>query len=249
MDWENIRYPAALYNTLACLLIAAGGYIINDIFDIESDSINRPHKRIIAKSMRLNHARIYYTLLTLMGIGFGFLTGFGMGILCTIMSVLLYFYSSDFKGEHLQGNLLISLMAGMVVYVASRGVFEVSKTFFAEYASIAFLITLSREIIKDIEDMEGDTQQGYKTYPIIKGVKKSKILAFVAFGLSLCILPIIYFQSFEILFLAYTSLILTPFALYIAYKIYQARATDDFTAISKYLKQFMFAGLVSCLVC
>jgi 4-hydroxybenzoate polyprenyltransferase len=249
IDWENIRYPAALYNTLACILIASGGYIINDIFDIETDTINKPHKRIIAKSIKLKHARIYYAILTTIGIGFGFLTGFGMGILCVTMSVLLYFYSSDFKGEHLQGNLLISLMAGMVVYVASRGVYGVSKTFFAEYACIAFLITLSREMIKDIEDMEGDSIQGYNTYPILKGIKKTKRLASISFFLALLLLPIIYFQSYEILFLAFSTLIILPFAAFITIKIYKAKNTEDYSSISKYLKQIMFAGLISCLVC
>jgi 4-hydroxybenzoate polyprenyltransferase len=97
--------------------------------------------------------------------------------------------------------------------------------------------------------MEGDSIQGYNTYPILKGIKKTKILASISFFLALLLLPIIYFQSYEILFLAFSALIILPFAAFITIKMYKAKNTEDYSSISKYLKQIMFAGLISCLVC
>jgi len=67
--------------------------------------------------------------------------------------------------------------------------------------------------------------------------------------LALILLPIIYFQSYEILFLTFSVVIILPFAAFIAIKIYKAENTEEYANISKYLKQIMFAGLISCLVC
>ena len=234
---------------LACVFVAAGGYVINDIFDIETDNINRPEKLILSKHISPKAAKIFYVILTSLGIISGFLTGIGMGILCIVLAILLYFYSSDLKGEMLQGNLLIAMMAGMVVYVASRGVFNVQNTYFAEYATVAFLITMARELIKDIEDIEGDKTQEYETYPILKGVRATKILAAIFLFVTLFIAVLLIFQSNEFLFRAYIAfLIITPI-FYFIHLLYNANEKGQFRKISNWLKLTMFIGLFSSLFC
>jgi 4-hydroxybenzoate polyprenyltransferase len=248
-DWSNIRFQESITTMLACVFVAAGGYVINDVFDIETDHINRPEKLILSKHISPKSAKIFYSILTSIGIISGFLAGIGMGILCIVMAILLYFYSSDLKGEMLQGNLLISLMAGMVVYVASRGVFNVQNTFFAEYASVAFLITMARELIKDIEDIEGDKAQEYETYPILKGVRSTKILAAFFLFVTLFISILLIFQSNAILYKIYISgLIIVPIFYYL-YLLYNAKEKGQFRKISNWLKLTMFIGLFSSLFC
>lgn len=249
IDFSNIRTRESIFTLFACIFVAAGGYIINDIFDIETDQINKPEKLILSKHISLKSARIFYAILTAIGIGSGFLVGLGMGILCLVLAVLLYFYSSDLKGEMLQGNLLIAMMAGMVVYVSSRGVYNVSNTYFAEYASIAFFITMVREIIKDIEDIEGDKAHDYETYPVVKGIQKSKNLSLVFLVITLGIIALLYIQAANILFTTFMSVFIIPALIYVAYLIFKAKEKSEFRKISNWLKTTMFLGLFSSLFC
>ncbi len=248
-DFENIRLPEALTATLACVFIAAGGYVINDIFDEETDGINKPKKQIAHSQINPRPLYTYYILLSAIGLILGFITGLGMGILCIAIGVLLYFYSSDFKGEYLMGNLLVSLLAGMVVYIASRGVFEVSKAYFAEFASIAFFITFSRELIKDLQDQEGDKAQGYHTFALSMGAKYSKMLAAIMLIIAISILGLIYYHGKVVLFGIFAAGIALPYTFLILNSLRSAQSPEEYGKVSKYLKQLMFLGLLTCLVC
>lgn len=248
-DLSNIRFPEALTATLACLFVAAGGYVINDIFDEHTDSINKPKKQIAHVHIHSSILYRYYYALTAIGLLLGFLTGMGMGILCIAIAVLLYFYSSDLKGEYLMGNLLVSLLAGMVVYIASRGVFEVSKAYFAEYASIAFFITFARELVKDLEDQEGDIAQGFSTFAISRGPKYTKILAALMLLVSVTLLALVFYHSQQGVFLLVASCTTIPLVLVILGKLRTAQTPDAYHRISTHLKQLMFLGLLSCLFC
>ncbi len=248
-DLSNIRFPESLTATLACLFVAAGGYVINDIFDEHTDSINKPKKRIAHILIPGSILYRYYFVLTAIGLLLGFLTGLGMGILCIAIAVLLYFYSSDLKGEYLMGNLLVSLLAGMVVYIASRGVFEVSKAYFAEYASIAFFITFARELVKDLEDQEGDVAQGYSTFAINRGPKQTKILAVLMLLISVALLALVFYYSQQWVFLIVASGTVVPLVLIILGKLRTAQTPDAYHRVSTHLKQLMFLGLLSCLFC
>jgi len=249
VDLSNIRVSESITTMLACILVAAGGYIINDIFDIETDTINKPEKLIISKHISIKKAYLLYFILTTIGIISGFFTGLGMGILCIVLSILLYFYSSDLKGEQLQGNLLISMMAGMVVYVSSRGVYNVSNTYFAEYATMAFFITMAREIIKDIEDIEGDKAHDYLTYPVVKGIQKSKNLTYIFIAICLIVIGLLYIQANNIIFTIYVSATIIPILGYATWLIVKATKKDDYKRISNWLKATMFLGLFSSLFC
>ena len=248
IDFSNLRFPESITATLACVLVAAGGYVINDIFDIETDKINRPGKRIAVESTSVKSMRIYYLILTSIGLFFGYFTGLGMGILSTVIAILLYFYSSDFKSEFLMGNLLISLMAGMVVYIASRGVFMVNKAYFAEFSSIAFFITFARELIKDLEDYTGDKEQGYETFAISSGPTKTKLLSSFFIICSLALLFLVAFTGNQLEFWVFLGIILAPIHIYLLFKTYTAEEKLHYSHISKWLKYSMFIGLLASLI-
>ncbi|MEY3965005.1 MAG: hypothetical protein RL263_174 [Bacteroidota bacterium] len=248
IDFSNLRFPESITATLACVLVAAGGYVINDIFDVETDKINRPGKRIAVESTSVKSMKMYYLILTFTGISLGFITGLGMGILSTVIAILLYFYSSDFKSEFLMGNLLISLMAGMVVYIASRGVFLVNKAYFAEFSSIAFFITFARELIKDLEDYAGDKEHGYETFAISSGPTKTKILASIFIVFSLALLFLVGATGNQLEYWIFLFAVLTPLHLYLLYKIYAALEKPHYSHISNWLKYLMFIGLLASLI-
>ena len=249
IELQNIRLPEAITSLLACLFIAAGGYVINDLFDIESDKINKPKRLIAGMHIPNKNLKIYYSILTTLGITFGFITGLGMGILCVAIALLLYFYSSDFKGEYLVGNLLVSLLAGMVVYIASRGVFLVEKAFFAEYAVIAFSITYARELVKDWEDQEGDASVGHQTFAITRGLKPTKLFTWVHLGIAVILLIMIGVHSKQIEFWLFSGLLVIPYCSWIGWKLLHSNTKEEFTIVSKHLKYLMFIGLLSSILC
>ena len=261
IDWSNIIWPESLLIILTCCLTAAGGYIINDLFDVETDHINRPNKRILKRDISHKAAIVYYIILTTLGQICGYYAGLGIGLFASAIAVLLYFYSSDLKAMGLPGNSLIAFMSGSVIYIASRGIHEIHSAYFAEYAFLAFLLTMTRELVKDAEDIEGDKEQGCETFPILYGTRKTNILSNVILALIVIFLvTATYLLSIEpffnvkstieihrFVYPAFLVLALVPMILKSMWMIGKANNKRDYKKISKWLKLTMLVGLISVL--
>lgn len=261
IDWSNIIWPESLLIILTCCLTAAGGYIINDLFDVETDHINRPNKRILKRDISHKAAIVYYIILTTLGQICGYYAGLGIGLFASAIAVLLYFYSSDLKAMGLPGNSLIAFMSGSVIYIASRGIHEIHSAYFAEYAFLAFLLTMARELVKDAEDIEGDKEQGCETFPILYGTRKTNILSNVILALIviflvtaaylLSIAPFFNVKStieiHRFVYPAFLVLALVPMILKSMWMIGKANNKRDYKKISKWLKLTMLVGLISVL--
>ena len=261
IDWSNIIWPESVLIILTCCLTAAGGYIINDLFDVETDHINRPNKRILKRDISHKAAIVYYIILTALGQICGYYAGLGIGLFASAIAVLLYFYSSDLKAMGLPGNSLIAFMSGSVSYIASRGIYEIHSAYFAEYAFLAFLLTMARELVKDAEDIEGDKEQGCETFPILYGTRKTNILSNVILALIVIFLvTAAYLLSIEpffnvksaieihrFVYPAFLVLALVPMILKSMWMIGKANNKRDYKKISKWLKLTMLVGLISVL--
>ena len=261
IDWSNIIWPESLLIILTCCLTAAGGYIINDLFDVETDHVNRPNKRILKRDISHKAAIVYYIILTALGQICGYYAGLGIGLFASAIAVLLYFYSSDLKAMGLPGNSLIAFMSGSVIYIASRGIHEINSAYFAEYAFLAFLLTMARELVKDAEDVEGDKEQGCETFPILHGTRKTNILSNVILALIVIFLvTAAYLLSIEpffnvkstieihsFIYPAFLLLALVPMILKSMWMIGKANNKRDYKKISKWLKLTMLVGLISVL--
>ena len=261
IDWSNIVWPESVLIILTCCLTAAGGYIINDLFDVETDHINRPNKRILKRDISHKAAIVYYIILTALGQICGYYAGIGIGLFASAIAVLLYFYSSDLKAMGLPGNSLIAFMSGSVIYIASRGIHEIHSAYFAEYAFLAFLLTMARELVKDAEDIEGDKEQGCETFPILYGTRKTNILSNVILALIVIFLvTAAYLLSIEpffnvkstieihrFVYPAFLVLALVPMILKSMWMIGKANNKRDYKKISKWLKLTMLVGLISVL--
>ena len=261
IDWSNIIWPESLLIILTCCLTAAGGYIINDLFDVETDHVNRPNKRILKRDISHKAAIVYYIILTALGQICGYYAGLGIGLFASAIAVLLYFYSSDLKAMGLPGNSLIAFMSGSVIYIASRGIHEINSAYFAEYAFLAFLLTMARELVKDAEDVEGDKEQGCETFPILHGTRKTNILSNVILALIVIFLvTAAYLLSIEpffnvkstieihsFIYPAFLLLALVPMILKSMWMIGKANNKRVYKKISKWLKLTMLIGLISVL--
>jgi 4-hydroxybenzoate polyprenyltransferase len=255
----------------ASVLIAAGGYIINDYFDINIDRVNKPEKMVVEKVIYRRWAILWHLFLTASGLllsvyvaaktNFVVLAG---NIVC---AALLWFYSTTFKKKLLSGNIIISaLMAWtvLVLYVAvntapapsfgaDEDVLQAMQRiykFAVLYGGFAFIISLVREVVKDIEDMEGDARYGCNTMPIAWGVPAAKVFAGVWLVVLIGTLIVLQFYVLQLQWwwsALYCILLLVVPLLLILRRITRAEATADYHRISSLIKWVILPGILSML--
>ena len=198
---------------LSVVLIAAGGYVLNDIKDVETDKINGSANPI-GSLISIEIANKLYQGVTVVGLILGFVIGYkfgnyNYGIIQLTAAISLWFYSNYFKSEFLSGNLVVAFVLALVPLTV--GIYEVSlvqieyfnkvtvyKDFnfnfiaywFLAYSVFVFVLTLIREMEKDIEDIVGDKQTGGRTLPIVWGVPAAK--GVISFLYVLIIASLIY---------------------------------------------------------
>jgi 4-hydroxybenzoate polyprenyltransferase len=192
---EQVQIPLSLFYwqytllILSTVLIAAGGYVIKAIFDQESYQINNDTKVLIGTYISESAAYNLYAGLTITGVSCGFILANSIdhsnfAILFVLLATLLYFYASSLKQIALLGNLLIaSILAFSIIIIGIFDIFpntfeinqqqmSVAFSILLDYAKFAFMIILVREIIKDIQDIEGDKHQEMKTLPLVIGINQ-----------------------------------------------------------------------------
>lgn len=241
---------------LSVILIAAGGYIINDYFDTKIDAINKPYKVVVGKGITRRSAMLSHIILSTLGVALGAYISFKVGLpklaLIHVMATgLLWFYSTDFKKMVLIGNIVIALLSGIIPLIAA--LYEpnniyVTWRFVFGYCIFAFIVSLIREIIKDMEDAEGDAAENCKTLPILLGIQPAK---YIVIALSLItIAGLAYIQYGQLLSKDYISFwyfslaIQIPlFALII--QLLLARYPKHYNFASTLSKIILLAGVLS----
>lgn len=251
---------------IATVCIAAGGNVINDIYDVPIDTINKPKKVIVGKHISDKKSHAFYIVLTVLGVACGFLLSNRLGkpslsIVFIGVSALLYVYASYLKSLLLIGNIAVSLLVALVAMLLI--LFDVlpaintdnmdlqvsASRVLLQYAGFAFGINLIREIVKDIVDVNGDKNGGRLTLPIAIGRKRAVKVVFLL-G-SICVACVIYYmyqilykhQAIESYFLI---LILAPL-LFFCIKSWNATNEKDFHLLSNILKGILFLGICSIL--
>jgi 4-hydroxybenzoate polyprenyltransferase len=252
---------------LATLCIAAAGNVINDIYDVETDFVNKPDKIIVGNSISEKTAFNMYIVLTIIGVGVGFylsnLIGrSGFSATFVIISALLYIYATYLKQTLLVGNIVVSFLVAMSLLIV--GLFELlpvitnqnqetQLTFFKiifDYAIFAFMINLLREMIKDIEDINGDYKVEMKTLPIIIGRERALKIVFI-----LSIVPLLAVIYYIITYLykhyfavGYFLIFIIAPLLYFTIKSFSAETKKEINFLSTFLKIIMFFGVMSLLL-
>ncbi len=166
-------------------LLAASGNIHNDCEDLAIDRINRPSAPLVKGQISLRSAKLVHPLLGVVALGLAFYLGLFQGILLCLMWALLWLYNRKFKRMPLVGNLAVALLCALAIYVP-EALRIPNYTLFA--GIFAFLCTFAREIVKDIEDIEGDSQQGAKTLPVEFGLRSASRLASLVLQITVVLL-------------------------------------------------------------
>lgn len=252
--------------TLSTVLIAAGGYVINDYLDTDIDEINKPAQILVGKKISKNAIWNFYITLNITGLVAAVFPALEAGninlVLIQIVSAgLLWFYSYSYKRQFLIGNFVISALTALVVLLpayyeaqaelAAKQSISVNFFFVKMYIAFAFLTTFTREIIKDMEDLEGDESANCRTLPIVVGIVPAKNLA-VLFSLAVMsgVAYIQYFQyeSGDYVSLVYFLITVQIPSLILIWKTLLAKEKDDFTFAGKLSKVIMTGGILSMLV-
>ena len=229
------------------IFTTAAGYIVNDLFDIEIDKINKPLKQFIPKPISFKAAKIFYFALVILSLITAFLFGKSFFAMVLSVNILLYFYSQDLKKSVLFGNLLVSFLSGMVVFTTTYACFNNTNTFYALYSLLAFFMTMSREIVKDVQDMDGDQAHGAKTLPVVFGVKASKWAASICSALLAMTLLFIAYKTNKTLYWLSIGALMGWFTFAIQ-QLWLATKSLDYERVSLLLKIGIFAGVSSVLL-
>ncbi|MFA6582407.1 MAG: geranylgeranylglycerol-phosphate geranylgeranyltransferase [Paludibacter sp.] len=253
----------------ATVLIAAGGYVLNDYFDIKIDTINRPEKQIVGNIISRRYAMILHQVLTGLGTFCGlllayFARSYTLAFIFIVVPGLLWFYSASYKRQFMIGNLVVSFIAALTVLVVGitqmaflqkefgKLIFEtpIPKEFYSwigGFALFSFLITWIREIIKDMEDEIGDREMECRTMIIKWGAKKTKLFLYGLITISCT--GLLLFDRFFILFEGTLTIryiifgLLLPFVA-LSYLIFNAKSPADYHQASTLTKVIMLIGVL-----
>lgn len=252
------------------VLIAATGYIINDIVDKNIDPINKPNKSYIPTYISMRQAWIYYSILASLGLFISIYIGTQINrplliIIYPISIITLALYSFYWKSQPLIGNVVVSLFCAFVpgiIWVAEMDgidsliLYDITlgkQTLFLlfSFSIFSFMANYIREMIKDLEDFDGDHHGGRNTLAIYLGEERARFLIFLTF-LFLLILTVgwvyISLNFLESNFIGLVSVLLTTPLIYMLSLIYKARTISTYKKLSLILKGYMGIGLISLLI-
>ena len=209
---------------LSVVLIAAGGYAINDYFDRKIDLLNRPDKVVVGTHFDSRKAMTIHNLFTFIGLMIGLYLSYSIGYLnftfiFAIITGALWFYSTVYKRQLIVGNIIIALLTAVVPFMVLlydlplinqhySFVFQKNPQYVIEmrymmyaifmFSGFAFLSTLVREIIKDMEDANGDEAFSRRTIPIVWGYTAAKTITIVLILITIASLAFVYFIFMQI---------------------------------------------------
>lgn len=254
---------------LSTVLIAAAGYVINDIFDQDTDRENKPEKVIVGKSISESTAYNLYVALNVSGVAIGFYLSNvimkpGFAVIFILIASTLYMYATSLKQLLLLGNIVVAFLLSFSVLLI--GIFDLYPvidrenqvllgnlfSILLDYALFAFMVNFIREIVKDLEDLKGDSSQGMKTLAVLLGAGKTSKLIFTL-GLIPILSLLMYVNNY---FVPNNLIIATVYAfifvlaplIYFNVKIWTAKTKSDFKALSLLLKWVLLFGILSIMI-
>lgn len=241
---DNVLTDVRLFLlSLSTVLIAAGGYVINDYYDVKIDIINNPKRVVVGKTIHRRFAILLHIALSIAGVAVGLLVSWQLALVNTLSVMVLWFYSSLFKRLPFIGNLTVALLTGLSIAIILF-IKNDNAGLILVYASFSFFMTLIREVIKDIEDLKGDNTYGCKTLPILWGVARTKYFLYgtvIVFSILVLIINFLYVKL-EIIY--FVMLLFVPLC-WLVVQLNRADTKRDFGWLSSFCKVIMLLGILS----
>jgi len=224
-------------------IIAGGGYIINDYYDIKIDLINKPDRVVIGKGIGRRHALLFHSVLSFTGVALGFLLGWRLGLIHIFSSFILWWYSNSLKRQPFTGNFMVALLTGLSIMLINV-LYDLTDSFVIIYSLFAFFMTLVREIIKDMEDLKGDNTFGCKTLPILWGIRKTKVVVYFLLALFSILVVLINAIYTQMPFYYFLVFLFAPLSIFLL-RLIRADTKRDFYMLSQWCKVIMVLGVIS----
>lgn len=266
--------PAFGLLLISMVFIAGGGYVINDLYDMEIDAVNKPERLLVKTVFSEKETKIFYYVLTFIGLAAALSSSIMIAktkfivlfALLVLLASVLFSYSSIYKKRLMIGNVIVSLSVAFAMFLPwlfemiylSSNVLILSAVkelmlyilrFVLIYTVFAFVTTLIREIIKDAEDCVGDAVTHCRTIPIVYGVRSTKIILYVLIAFLLLLLFAYGYVMLRLeLYVAFTFIMsVVVSSVFLIVKIYKAKGKSDFHTASNISKLMMLIGLLSIL--
>lgn len=236
---ENVVLAA-----LSAALITIGANVINDYFDIEIDKINKPDRPLAAGLIKRDTVIYYFLVVYILAWCLAIYISIWMFLIAFLTSIILFFYSYRLKRTVLWGNITVSLVTAMAFVYGGVAVGHYHETFFP--ASFAFLFHFGREILKDIQDIEGDKKAGAHTFPIIFGISRSLQLILIDFILLVFLTAIPYILGiYSIRYFLTICVGIYPVLIFVLLRSYNNSSPGNLGFLSNLLKADMVIGLLA----
>jgi 4-hydroxybenzoate polyprenyltransferase len=262
--------PDFLILVVVTVLMAVGGYVINDYFDVKTDRINRPGKLIVNRLITGHTAIKLHIILNGIAILLGFylawrIKAISFGLIFPFISGLLWIYSAKYKRMLFWGNFIVAGLSAFVILIVWLFEFfwlRMNAVHFAEvlpdirfvagifiaYSTFALLVSMVREIIKDMEDAEGDQTVGCRSLPLVVGIQNTRYIAGAVILATILLLAYAQAVLYRLgLSMAFWYFIFTvqAGAIYLLVKLFLAREKKDYHFLSTLCKLIMVAGILS----
>lgn len=233
-----------VYAILSVVFITAAANIVNDIFDIEIDKINKPGRPLAAGQISITSAWIFYVLLNIIGLFFSFIVSLKLAGIAIFAIIILFLYSFYFKKTILVGNLLVSFISGLTFVFATLAIDDFQAGIIP--AVFAFFFHFGREILKDIQDLEGDLIHNTITFPGRFGKKKSLLIVNIIFAVLIVFLlsPIVLI-NYNVYYIYIVLFGVISVLLFVSVSVWFKNDSRWLGKISLLLKIDMFVGLTA----
>ena len=237
---------------LIVFICTGAGNTINDVFDVKIDEINKPNRPIPSGRISLENARNYAFALFGIGIALSFLDSYLVNsiwpsVIVVPAAVIMYLYARNLKAMPLIGNLTVATLTGFCFVIAGVVIACATNSLKILFISIylglfAMFMTLAREIVKDMEDIEGDKQEGARTFPILYGKKIPSIISIILIVVTTLMCPILYI--FKIFNVGYMVIMIVPIIIFL-YSDYRLKLNPPEETCAKVSKNLKIAMLIS----
>ena len=265
--WQSLSNFQYILLVSATLFILAGGYIINAIFDVDTDNINKPSEVVIDKHISEKTAYNLYFTFTCLGVGIGFylsrvINKPAFATIFVICAALLYIYSNGLKQIPILGNIIVAIVAGLsiinisffnilpAIYSGNEFFMKTLVSILTDYAIFIFLLQFAIEIIKTIANEKGDAAIGISTVATYFGIKKAKIIGMTSLLIFISYLTYYLVENLSHNLYAigyFTLFIITPLMV-VAIKLFQFEQTKEYILLVKILKTVQITTILSLLI-
>lgn len=240
LDWH------LLYLVLATVSVIAGGYIINNFYDVKADRINKPLKTGLDNQIKQETKLSLYFLLNFIGFAFGWLVSWRGALFFAVYIFSIWLYSHKLKRYPFIGLISATILTILPFFVIFVHYKNFSNTIFV-HAFFLFLVIMIRELIKDLENIKGAIVNNYKTFPVVYGERKTKLL--ITLLLLLTLIPIIILlQHPAIYYMRYYFFLAGVVLLVIGIYIWKSTNKKHYQLSHNILKILLLIGIFSLLL-